>query len=228
MQECQLDQHYIYVMLSQTNSGFGRLIRKVTGNTYNHASIAFDKKLKHLYSFGRLKNRVPVVAGFVREYPERFTLNKIDDVPVMIYRIPVTKQQYRTGISKLREISHDSEKYLYNLFSALTFPILKGFRTYKAYTCSEFVIHILNLMGVHMNIERPECKYTPEQLIEVLGEYDVIYEGNLLDYVEDQTEHISTFFEPPNYVNDSIATVYTLLRLLYRSRDNFVFLRRFL
>lgn len=219
--DVSLADNFVYVMLSQTQSGFGRMIRKVTGNTYNHSSIAFDAELKHLYGFGRLKNRVPVVAGLVREYPERFTLNKVDSVPVVIYRIPVTRQQYQKGIRRVKEILNDPEVYLYNLFSVLTYPLFKGFRTYKAYTCSEFVVHILGIMGVKMNNGKSAHKYTPEQLMEVLRDYEIIYEGNLLDYVDDATEHIPTFFESPDYVNDSIATVYTLARLVYRSKASF-------
>lgn len=215
MQETTVKQYYVYIMLSQTQTGFARAIRKVTGNTYSHSSIAFDADLKHLYGFARYKSRVPVVAGLVREYPERFTLNKVDDVPVVIYRIPVTKEQYMIGARRVRDVIRDPEKYLYNLYAVLTYPAFKGFETYKAYTCSEFVVHLLTLMGVPLNISMPAYKYTPEQLMDVLRDYEMIFQGNLLDYA-DASEHRPAFFEAPDYVRDSIKTVYYLTRLVYR------------
>lgn len=219
MQEPAVKQYYVYIMLSQTQTGFAKAIRKVTGNTYSHSSIAFDADLKHLYGFARYKCGVPVVAGLVREYPERFTLNKVDNVPVIIYRIPVTKEQYIIGARRVRDVIHDPEMYLYNLYSVLTYPVFKGFETYKAYTCSEFIVHVLTLMGVPLRTSKPAHKYTPEQLIDVLRDYEVIFKGNLLDYA-DATEHHPAFFKSPDYIRDSIATVYYLARLAYRGRGN--------
>lgn len=215
MQEKTVGQYYVYIMLSQTQTGFAKAIRRVTGDTYSHSSIAFDADLKHLYGFARYKSRVPVVAGLVREYPERFTLNKVDNVPVIIYRIPVTREQYMIGARRVRDVIRDPERYLYNLYAVLTYPAFKGFETYKAYTCSEFVIHVLTLMGVPLNISRPAWKYTPMQLIDVLRDYEMIFQGNLLDYA-DATEHRPAFFGTPDYVRDSIKTVWYLTSLLYR------------
>lgn len=215
MQETAVKQYYVYIMLSQTQTGFARAIRRVTGNTYSHSSIAFDEELKHLYGFARFKYKVPVVAGLVREYPERFALNKVDNVPVVIYRIPVTKEQYMIGANRVRDVIQDPEKYLYNLYAALTYPVFKGFETYKAYTCSEFVVSVLTLMGVPLHISEPAYKYTPEQLMEVLSDYEMIFEGNLLDYA-DTSEHRPAFFETPNYLKAGIETIHYLLLLVYR------------
>ena len=33
---------YLYVMVSRTDTGFARLIRRFTGCYYNHAAISFD------------------------------------------------------------------------------------------------------------------------------------------------------------------------------------------
>ena len=44
---------YLYVMVSRTDTGFARLIRRFTGCYYNHAAISFDCDLRQLYSFAR-------------------------------------------------------------------------------------------------------------------------------------------------------------------------------
>lgn len=220
MQAVAHKQYYVYIMLSQTQTGFARTIRKITGNTYSHSSIAFDADLKHMYGFARYRSRVPVVAGLVREYPERFTLNKVKNVPVRIYRIPVTKTQYMIGARSIRHVMRDRESYMYNLYSVLTYPLFRGIRTYKAFTCSEFIVFLLTIMGVPMRLSKHAYQYTPEQLIDVLRDYDVVFEGNLLDYA-DASEHRPAFFRSPNYVRDGISSAYYLARLAYRGRGNF-------
>ena len=39
---------YLYVMVSRTDTGFARLIRRFTGCYYNHAAISFDCDLRTL------------------------------------------------------------------------------------------------------------------------------------------------------------------------------------
>ncbi len=214
------EQRYVYVMISQTPTGFGKLIRRFGGMKYNHTSISFDRDMHQLYGFARKVHRVPVVAGLVHEFPKRFSLNKVDNVPVIIYRIPVTVAQYRAGLKKLKEIQEDKEEYLYNLFSVITYPIFGGFKSYKAYTCSEFVVHLLETMNVPINTKKPAHKITPEQMEDVLKDYEVVYDGNLLEYVSDPDVTSPVYFQPPRYFRDGVATVYTLGRLAYRARGN--------
>lgn len=206
---------YVFVVLSQTPSGFGRVIRRIAGLKYNHASIAFDESLNELYSFGRIKNRVPILAGFVKEYPERFSLGQAKCVDIVIYKIPVSRQQLEEGKCKVQEIASEKEVYMYNLLSVVTFPLLHGFYTYKAFSCSEFVAYVLQHMNVLTNKEKKAFKYTPEDIMnEVIGE--VHYKGNLLTYCNVTSEEAQIFFEKPEYVRDTIKSIYYIMRLINR------------
>lgn len=206
---------YVFVVLSQTPSGFGKAIRRVAGLNYNHASIAFDENLNELYSFGRIKNRVPILAGFVKEYPERFSLGQAQCVNIIIYKIPVTKQQLEQGKCTVREIASEKDAYMYNLLSVVTFPLLHGFSTYKAFSCSEFVAHVLQHMNVLTNKEKKASKYTPEDLMhEVIGE--VHYQGNMLTYCNASSEESNIFFEKPEYVRDTVKSIHYIMRLINR------------
>ena len=206
--------HYIYLVISETPSKFGKMIRRFARITYNHASIAFDEDLKQLYSFGRRQNKVPLDAGLVLEYPERFSLRKASRVNVRIYKIPVSQRQYLAGKQRLREIAHDPEGYLYNLYSVLSFPLLRGFQTYKAYSCAEFSAHLLRHMNVLTDTWKPEYTYTPEEIADSIG-LDVYFEGNLLDFCLAGTTRTG-FFEPPRYSKAVGITFYVLFSLLYR------------
>ncbi|MDD2301075.1 MAG: hypothetical protein PHG30_00790 [Eubacteriales bacterium] len=212
------EQKYIYLVFSSTPSRFGRMIRFASGARFNHVSLAFDESLRKLYSFGRRKNNIPINAGLVQEYPERFSLRKVDYVGVKIYRIPVTPEQYRLGKLRIRQILND-EKYLYNLYSVLFYPIFKGFYTYKAYTCVEFVIHMMRFMKIYVPTVKPSYKYLPDELESIL-ESPGYFEGNLLEYAFENSISCGDFFDPMvTYREQFYATgisVVILSKLVYR------------
>lgn len=64
---------YLYVMVSRTDTGFARLIRRFTGCYYNHAAISFDCDLRQLYSFARRAYDLPLSACLTRESPLMYT-----------------------------------------------------------------------------------------------------------------------------------------------------------
>lgn len=161
-------EHYIYVLISKTPTRFGRAIRKIANQEYNHASIALDEELCYTYAFARKCHKAPLLGGLVRESLDRFTLRQNDKVPVMIFKIPVTNKQY-SEIKAWIEEMHNNRKYVYNLFSVLTYPIFKGFSVKKAFSCIEFVSYMLQYLGFLG--EKPACKYKPDDLIIELKDY---------------------------------------------------------
>jgi hypothetical protein len=213
-----MEKNYIYIMLSRTPSKFAKVIRKAMQIEYNHASISLDEDLEFLYAFGRYKNCVPVVAGLVKEHASRFTLCKESDVQIKIYKLPVTQEQYEHVSGIIDQILADDE-YQYNLFSALTFPVLKGFSTYKAYTCIEFVMYLLAEVG--LELEKPVCSYHPQELEEILAGYEY-YSGNLLEYREFEQNPEHEFFEKSKRITAWKATAVVLSILIYRNISGFL------
>jgi hypothetical protein len=209
---------YIYLVFSSTPSRVGKMIRLFSGTRFNHVSLAFDKDLSKLYSFGRRKNNVPLNGGLVKEYPERFSLKKVNFVDVQIHKIPVTKTQYNSGKLRIAQIMKD-EKYLYNLYSVLFYPLFKGFYTYKAYTCVEFVLHMLKHMEINIDTDKPTYKYLPDELLPIV-DFPLVFEGNLLEYVQPGDSDTGKFFDPMiNYREHFYATgvsVLILSKLAYR------------
>lgn len=208
-------KNYVYIVISQTPTLFGRVIRKIMKLKYNHASIAFDDKLEELYSFGRIQNKTPIIAGLVKEYPDRFSLRKKDYVSVKIYKIPVTNAQYQLGLNRIKQIEEDKDGYLYNLLSVLSYPLSKGFATYKTYSCVEFVVHMIQHMNIPLLDNRARYNYTPEELAKSLDQ-PVFYEGNLLDYCHNTSEEADFFFQRPKYIVATIKSIGIICRLIYR------------
>ncbi len=215
--------YYIYIVISETPTKFGNVIRRFANIQYNHASIAFDEKLKQLYSFGRRQYRNPLDAGLIKEYPDRFSLRQFPCVNVRIYKVPVTKQQYIIGKRRILEIKHDADGYLYNLFSVLSYPILKGFQTYKAYSCAEFTAHMIRTMGIELTPEKRNCEFTPQEIGEQISNC-LMFEGNLLDYCKTPPLTKCNFFDNPGYrrrAKTSVVLVFTLLYRMMRFKASF-------
>lgn len=208
-----MKQNYIYVVISKTPSKFARVIRKTMHIEYNHASISLDDDLEEIYAFARYRNHAPVIAGLVKENASRFTLCQYEDVKIKIYKVPVSMEQF-LHIRRIIEQILEDDEYHYNLFSALTFPIFRGFQTYKAYTCIEFVMNMLLEIG--MDLEKPPCSYHPQEIVELLGEYEY-YSGRLLDYREFEQDPELEFFEKPERIAAWKATVFIMCVLLYRN-----------
>ena len=93
--EYNLPYREIYIVLSHTGSIVSRIIGRVTGKVYNHASISVDASLETMYSFGRVHPYNPVWGGFVKESPNYGTFRRFSDTEVQVLAISVNDEQYR-------------------------------------------------------------------------------------------------------------------------------------
>lgn len=62
-----MTEKQVYILLTNTGSLLTKLIKIYTKKPYNHASIAFDRNLSEVYSFGRKAARNPFIGGFVKD-----------------------------------------------------------------------------------------------------------------------------------------------------------------
>lgn len=182
---------YIYVVLSRTSTKIAKTIRFIKKAKYSHAAISLDENLSQIYGFAREQYYTPLLGKLVKESLTSYTLNRNDEVPVKVFRIPVNEEMYDHVCKKTFDIFNDPEFY-YNLLSAATQPIGKGFETYKAYTCIEFVMMILREMK--FPIDQPLNAYMPDDLLEMLEEY-AFFEGDIRDIMDEDNIDIH-FFEP--------------------------------
>ena len=203
------DSLNIYVLLSRTETGFAKTLRTIGRLEYNHSAIALDKDLRELYSFARSEQYGWLTARLVRETTDRYLVNAKDDIPIKVYKIPVTQDQYEWVRDTIQEIRNDP-KYMYNLFSVLTYPLFGGFHTYKAFSCSEFVTYVLKHIG--FNIRKPLHRYRPDDLQPLLKHY-LCYEGKLLSFSEVRTTS-ETYFRPFSIglMNASLVAAAVLVR----------------
>lgn len=200
--------HYIYIVLSRTETGFARTLRTIGHLNYNHSAIALDKDLRELYSFARSEQYGYLTARLVHETTDRYLVNA-KDIPIKVYRIPVSKEQHDWVRNTIHEIM-DDPNFMYNLFSVLTYPIFGGFTTYKAFSCAEFVAYVLQHLGY--KIRKPLPRYRPDDLQPLLEEY-LCYDGKLLSFTKVRTTS-ENYFRPfsMSLFNASLIAACILLR----------------
>lgn len=185
------NQHYFNIIVSRTPTKFATCIRHFGNMTYNHTSVFLDDDLDNIYAFARPEHLGIFKGTLVKESLDRFTLRRNIDVPVKVLRFPITDEQYNQLQAIIYNIYNDPE-YIYNLFSVLSYPITKGFDTYKAYSCIEFSMTLLKKIGY--KFEKPIPRYKPDELIELFK--DNIYKS--CDIRELLSEDIgeSDYFSP--------------------------------
>ena len=154
----------IYVVFSSTPYKIGKMIRTVTGEKYNHASIALDENLTQMYSFARRYQKTPLYGGFVRETSARYC-RKGKRASMKIYKLDVEDARYEALKQKLEDMYQNKEDYLYNHLSALAVFLHKSIQPKNAYTCVEFCVAVLHDLGLPVN---PGTYYSIGDLMTVL------------------------------------------------------------
>jgi hypothetical protein len=211
-----MGERCVYLMISRTPTRFGSVLRRVGHIQYNHAAIALDRELNELYSFARLQHSAFLVGGLVQETVGRYTLGGQVPVEIVLFRLPVSEQQYDWVEQTIARIRADHD-YQYNLFSVISYPLTKGFSTYKAYSCIEFVMYLLSNIGIQT--DRPLHCYKPDDLLALLP-HRIAYQGELTEYKPDDGCW-GDYFESVNFrmARDSAAAIGILLvRLVFRRR----------
>ena len=204
----------IYILISQTHTGFAGTVRRLGKVKYNHAAVALDENMKELYAFARPKHSAVLLGRLVQESQFRYTLGKFPVVNVMIFCIPVTDEQYAWVRDTIYRIK-SSRDYIYNLFSVLSTPLTGGFATYKAFSCIEFVMFLLQGLGYPM--DKPLYRYRPDDLIALLSD-SVLYQGNLLEYKRDETvdEGYYSRLSPEEVLTSMLIPFRLFYRLLFK------------
>lgn len=197
----------IYVIFSSTPYWIGKAIRIITGETYNHVSIALDPELTQMYRFARRYYKTPFYGGFVKESLSRYHING-KSATVKICQIPVSEDQYKRISSRMNKMLEKRHVYLYNHISILGTVIKKPIRAKGAYTCAEFCVMILNKVGIDLD---PKHYYTISALEDKLRQY-AIYTGTM-----PQGDHFdSEFYAEHPVPHPTLKTIQDIAKLVPR------------
>lgn len=201
------DQKYLYILFSATPYRMGRWIRFVTGEPYNHVSIATDEDLRECYGFARRYYQTPFYGGFVTEHPSRYCHNG-NISRIRLYRLPLTQLQWQKLSGILEHMRCHAEQYLYNHLSVLTAPVHLKVQVKDAFTCAEFVVTVLSSLGFDFD---PSRFYTIGGIAKRLEDYHV-YTGKFP--TEEETD--ASFFQEHPLRHPFFASARSFFALLWR------------
>lgn len=137
----------IYILLTQSETFISKMIRRFTGDSYTHASIAFEEDLNSFYSFARRYPSLPLPAGFVREHLDEGFFERHRDIPCVLYAMKVEPPVYERARSKIAGMFMCRRSYRYNLWGLFLCRIGIAESRPRHYFCSQFVAEVLRDSG---------------------------------------------------------------------------------
>ena len=195
---------YLYVILSRTTTGAGKLIRSCTHSYYNHVSMTLDKDLSNIVSFARFSIDTPMYAGYVAEPVERF-LYEGRPVPVRVFRVEISEEKAKHLADFFTLAGKKDCGLLYNYFGALLTLFRIPCPIPGAYTCLSFASTVLG-----------KSYRTLQDLERDLLPYEV-YHGDLGGTHQDSGDRSDHYFTPRGVWRGSKDSIIHMARLLVRS-----------
>ena len=202
-----MEQRYIYIVFSSTRNSLGKAIRAVTGEPYNHISIALDESLDQMFGFARRFYNTPLYGGFIREYRSRYFVRGIP-AQIEICKLPVTNTQFLILQDQLLRMYDQREQYIYNHLSALGAIFHKNVKVENAYTCVEFGVEVLKDLNIPVEAGK---YYSVCDVKEMLKDY-IIYQGPM----PEPSEYDQVYFAKQPLRFPTLATIRDMLKLFKR------------
>jgi len=170
----------VFILLTNTGTLFTKTIRTYTRAPYNHASIAFDRELTELYSFGRKNPANPLNGGFVKEDIRTGTYSRYPNTTCVIYELRVSERELAKMRRVLQLFIAKRHRFLYNILGVIGIALKEPVEFSNSYFCSQFVAEILQRSGIKLWNKLPAL-VTPDDFRQC-ERLQLIYEGKLSEY----------------------------------------------
>jgi len=211
-----MKKRFIYVILSKTSTRPAKIIRRIIRANYSHSSISLDANLNEMYSFARIKYQTPLIGGFIHETYTTLSLGRDEEVPIKIFKIPVTYQQYKDIKKNIKYFKKNQKKFIYNYFSLILYPVHINFKIRDSYICTGFVSQMLAQAGIKTE-EFATQRISPSMIVDILSEYEY-YTGSLSDYVKTvkHKDNRADFLKRENFFVITFKSIKQILQLIFR------------
>ena len=177
--------HPIYIVLSFTNTPFGKVINKVKHSTYSHAGIALDSDLRNIYTFKFEKG----TNGFGIEDLDHYLENYSDAIisVMTLFVDKATKEKLNKILVHFEDIKDKTKYGFSNLFN---FVINRSVENWKSLSmvCSQFVDTVLKLVNIDLNGKTSNL-VTPQDFVSIKKpKVFKVYEGLVRNYKDRKVE----------------------------------------
>lgn len=134
----------LYLMISRTGTGIGRMIRTVSRYPYNHVSLSLDPELRQWVSFARYAEDIPLYGGFIAETPERY-LASGEDIQIRLFRLELDEARAQKLELLFSQAGSRDHTLIYNTYDAIAAALGRRLPIPNAYTCLSFACAVLEL-----------------------------------------------------------------------------------
>ena len=138
----------IYIVLAHTGTILSRIIKMRTGAEYTHSSIALDKNLEQMYSFGRKYSYIAFIGGFVREGASFGTYKRFYKTEISVLEIPVTDEQYLKVYEHIEYIKKHKKEYRFNILGLFFAGFNKKLQFNKTLNETKKLLHCSSLKSL--------------------------------------------------------------------------------
>lgn len=180
----------IYIVTTYTGTVLSYLIRNISKTPYAHVSIALNKDLKPMYSFGRLNPKTPIFAGFVEENINEGLFAIRTNTMCRVYSLDVTDSQYEDIYNNIMIVSNDRKSYDYDVMALIYLTLNKPRQVDYKYVCSHFVADMLEKSNIEL-FNKPSYNVRPNDFYD-LDQLTLEYEGLLSQYSASESSFIAS------------------------------------
>lgn len=170
----------IYIMMSQTGTRFSKCLKIWSKYPYNHISIALDRDLQHLYSFGRRNLYIPLFAGFLQENIKGGLYQMYNDTRCRVYELDVTEEAYNEISDIIYNFDREGDKYKYSMLGMLAMLLNIPWERRYHFVCSQFVAYVLTQSHT-LDLDKNYLLVRPSDF-DILPKENLIYTGRLCEY----------------------------------------------
>lgn len=142
----------IYIILTYTGTFLSRIIKYYTGDEFSHVSIAIDRELKQMYSFGRLNPYNPFCGGFVHEGINVGTFKRFRKTRAKVYSLEISDEQYEKLRYAILYIKKLRNYYKFNILGLFAVGFKIKIKSNKSFYCAEFVKYVLDEAKIQTNL----------------------------------------------------------------------------
>lgn len=166
MSEIAKSNRYVFILLTRYNDRMSKVILRMMGGQYVHASLGLDDSYSQFYSFNK--------KGFRLEHPLK---PHHCEVSCALYRIKISDTEHARLIDFLNHFEKYSTQYSYAWFGLILCCLHIAHKSRKRYFCAQFVAEALTASGV-AKICKSSSLFLPDDFAQV-EKMDLHFQGTL-------------------------------------------------
>lgn len=138
----------IYIVLSYSETAFGKVITKFKHSEYSHAGVGFDTSMDNIYSYNfKPKEHI---SGFTKESIKDYGNDKNYDSKIMVNTVFVPSEAWTKikNTLKFYEDNKDKTKYSWKNIGNIVFNKAVDAKNSLEMVCSQFVDNLLKVANI--------------------------------------------------------------------------------